>query len=270
MQMPETITITPRRFNLAFDGLETVFIRDNPVLSALFCALSAVFPPGERQFIDSVRYYQDQVTDPEMKKQVRAFIGQEAHHGNLHDVMNDKLQSLGWRIDLIQQQVDFLNRRVTKTHSPERQLAQTVALEHLTALFADFLMNTPEFLGSNPNEDLKTLLLWHAVEETEHKAVAYDLYQLTVGDDRIRTKEMTFILPFFVAHMMEATVLLLAKNKQLERKTGWVEAYKAMWGKEGVFTYVRDELKAYYKVDFHPWQSDNSSLANQWLDKLAL
>lgn len=270
MQMPENITITPRRVQLDFDNLPVVFVRDNPVLSALFCSLSAVFPLGEKQFIDSVRHYQDRVTDPKMKQQVRAFIGQEAHHGNLHDDFNDKLQTLGWRTDLIENQVLFLNKRVTKTHSPERQLAQTVALEHLTALFANFLMNTPNFLGSDVHPDVKTMLLWHAVEETEHKAVAYDLYQLAVGDDKIRTKEMSYILPFFVAHMMEATVLLLHKNKQLSRRTGWVEAYKAMWGKEGVFTYIRQELKDYYKIDFHPWQHDNSSLANNWLAELAI
>jgi hypothetical protein len=270
MQMPDNITITPRRVKLGFDGLPTVFVRDNPVLSALFCSLSAVFPQGERQFIDSVRYYQDSVTDPVMQKQVRAFIGQEAHHGNLHDDFNDKLKSLGWRIDLIENQVSFLNKKVTKNHSPERQLAQTVALEHLTALFADFLMNTPDFLGDDVHPDVKTMLLWHAVEETEHKAVAYDLYQLAVGDDKVRAKEMSYILPFFVGHMMEATVLLLHKNKQLSRRTGWIEAYKAMWGKEGVFTYIRQELKDYYKADFHPWQHDNSSLANNWLQELAI
>jgi len=114
------------------------------------------------------------------------------------------------------------------------------------------------------------MLLWHAVEETEHKAVAYDLYQLAVGDDKVRAKEMSYILPFFVGHMMEATVLLLHKNKQLSRRTGWIEAYKAMWGKEGVFTYVRQELKDYYKTDFHPWHKDNSSLANNWLQELAI
>lgn len=270
IQIPDTITITPRRVELQFDNLPTVFVRDNPVLSALFCSLSAVFPQGERQFIDSVRYYQDRVADPVMQKQVRAFIGQEAHHGSLHDDFNDKLKTLGWRVDLVENQVAFLNKKVTKKNSPERQLAQTVALEHLTALFADFLMNKPEFLGDSPHPDLKTMLLWHAVEETEHKAVAYDLYQQVVGDDKIRTREMTYILPFFVAHMMEATVLLLQKNKQLSRRTGWIEAYKAMWGKEGVFTYIRQELKDYYKTDFHPWQHDNSSLAMNCLEELAI
>ena len=64
MQMPDNITITPRRVKLDFEGLPRVFIRDNPVLTALFCSLSAVFPLGERQFIESVRYYQDRATDP--------------------------------------------------------------------------------------------------------------------------------------------------------------------------------------------------------------
>ncbi|OUS26934.1 hypothetical protein A9Q99_17125 [Gammaproteobacteria bacterium 45_16_T64] len=266
---PDSISITPRRLHLEFDGLETTFVQGNPVLTSLFCSLSAVFPPGERQFIDSVRYYQDQVTDPEMKKRVRAFIGQEAHHGNLHEVFNDKIQDLGWRTDLVERQTTFINKFIVYM-SPERQLAQTVALEHLTALFANFLMNNPDFLGKNPHPDLKTLFMWHAVEETEHKAVAYDLYQQVVGNDKLRKAEMRFILPVFMGHMFESTALLLMRNKKLSHRGGWLKTRNELFGKHGVFTAIKAELNEYYDDEFHPWQTDNSALANNWLQELAL
>ena len=44
-------------------------------------ALSTTFPDGERFFIDSVRNFQDQIKDPKLQKDIRAFIGQEANHG---------------------------------------------------------------------------------------------------------------------------------------------------------------------------------------------
>lgn len=266
---PNHISITPRRLNLQFDGLPRNFIKNNPVLTSLFCSLSAVFPPGERQFIDSVRYFQNQITDPEMLKRVRGFIGQEAHHGNQHDTFNEKVKSLGWRVDLIEKQTLFINRFID-LYSPERQLAQTVALEHLTALFANYLMRNPDFLGNNPNPELRTLFIWHAIEETEHKAVAYDLYQSVVGNQKLRTNEMKFILPVFLGHMLESTTLLLYKNKQLSHRSGWKEAWQQLLGKQGIFTGIKEELQDYFSEDFHPWQHDNSELAINWLGELAL
>lgn len=266
---PETISITPRRLELDFDGLEVNFIHGNPVLSAFACALSSVFPLGERQFIKSVRYYQDQVTDPIMKQRVRAFIGQEAHHGNLHEKFNDKLLTLGWRTDLIENQARVMNK-LSVYSSPERQLAQTVALEHLTALFADYLMNNPWILGKPAHPDVKTMFIWHAIEETEHKAVAYDLYQSVVGDHKIRINEMKVTMPVFFAHMMEATFLLLLKNKNLEKRGGWRQAWQMMYGKEGAAQSLKAQMQAYYKEDFHPWQDDNSGLASDWLTQLAI
>ncbi|MCA3859791.1 MAG: metal-dependent hydrolase, partial [Burkholderia sp.] len=47
-------------------------------------ALSLLFPAGERFFMDSVRNYRDQIEDPELKKQVIGFIGQEAMHTREH------------------------------------------------------------------------------------------------------------------------------------------------------------------------------------------
>src|SRR5699024_7840331 len=46
--------------------------------------MSLVIPVGERFFIDSVRYYRDQIQDAGLKQAVKAFIGQEAMHGREH------------------------------------------------------------------------------------------------------------------------------------------------------------------------------------------
>ena len=114
------------------------------------------------------------------------------------------------------------------------------------------------------------MFLWHAIEETEHKAVAYDLYQQVVGDDKLRTTEMKVILPFFMGHMIESTWLLLYKNKELSDRSGWKEAWQQLIGKDGILTGIKGELEDYFSNDFHPWQQDNSKLANKWLGELAL
>ena len=109
---------------------------NDPAKTLLLAALSASFPPGERFFIDSVRHYQDQITDPELKKAIKGFIGQEAHHSREHELMNGFLQERGVDLARLEREILGFMNLMRKYLSPERQLAHTVAVEHFTALMA--------------------------------------------------------------------------------------------------------------------------------------
>ena len=59
------------------------------------------------------------------------------------------------------------------------QLAATAALEHFTAIMAHALLSDPRHLeGASP--EAARLWRWHAMEEIEHKAVAFDTFVATV------------------------------------------------------------------------------------------
>ena len=64
--------------------------------SHFFDAMSLLFPDGERFFIDAVRAYRDQVTDPQQQAQIRGFIGQEAHHSREHQHYSEALRESGY------------------------------------------------------------------------------------------------------------------------------------------------------------------------------
>lgn len=52
--------ITVRRMDFAFTpDIPENWANGNPMVTALMAGLSAVFPPGERYFIESVRHYAD-------------------------------------------------------------------------------------------------------------------------------------------------------------------------------------------------------------------
>src|SRR5438270_9380903 len=100
-----TDTTTPQRsvptrrisFEESLRDLPKHFAADGDlILSHLAAGLSAVFPDGEDFFVRSVRHYRDQITDPELKRQVGGFIGQEAMHGRQHRAFNDRLDELGY------------------------------------------------------------------------------------------------------------------------------------------------------------------------------
>src|SRR3954453_6301654 len=135
------------------------------ILSHLAASLSSVFPDGEDFFVRSVRHYRDQITDPELKRQVAGFIGQEAMHGREHRAFNDRLDQLGYptkRFERITKKGLALRERFL---SPMANLAATAALEHFTATLAELVLTNDEVRAHFGNEEVKNLFLWHALEE---------------------------------------------------------------------------------------------------------
>ena len=93
-------------------------------------ALSLLFPAGERFFMDSVRNYRDQIEDPELKKQVLGFIGQEAMHTREHIEYNDLLQASGLPAHKLDKRLWTILGWFKKVLPHSMQLAITIALEH--------------------------------------------------------------------------------------------------------------------------------------------
>jgi predicted metal-dependent hydrolase len=218
---------------------------------------------GERFFIDSVRNYRDQITDPELKKAVTAFIGQEAMHGREHEEYNDFVAQAG--IPLYAQEA-FVARllKAVQDYSPQSfQLAATVALEHLTAILGGGLLDLPEIL-EGADDGYKAIWNWHALEETEHKAVAFDVYQVAIGDDSnlgayaLRSGTLVAATGIFFALMIPYYVHNVRIKGGLTDLKGWRAVAKHTWGKRGIFRNITKPWFDWFKPGFHPWDHDNS------------
>ena len=268
--LPSTkMEIIPRKLDLKFENLEKNWAYGNPFFTAYIASLSSVFPEGEKFFIRSVRHFAPQVTDPKLQQEVKDFIRQEAYHGQEHIVFNNKCQSLGWAVDNIHNFTIRINKLMERFLSPERRLAQTVCLEHLTASFAQFMMSNSELLDDQ-HPDLRKLLIWHSIEETEHKAVAFDVYMSSVNNRKLLRSTMRGINRTFLMIIMAQAIYLLIKSRQMPSKANIQEFRQKLSGKDGLFAIIRKDVKDFYREDFHPWQHDNSELANFWINNLDL
>ncbi len=143
-----------------------------------------------------MRHYQDQITDPELKKAIKGFIGQEAHHSREHELMNGFLQERGVDLARLEREILGFMNLMRKYLSPERQLAHTVAVEHFTALMAEeFLLKYDALEEMDPR--IAPIWAWHAIEESEHKAVAFDVYKAIGGSEFTRVTEMMIVSVLF-------------------------------------------------------------------------
>ena len=259
-------TVSIRRPGIDHAGMEMPkhFVADDIFRSHIAAMLSSVFPEGEDFFVRSVRAYRDKITDPELKEQVKGFIGQEALHGRQHRDFNDRLQTIGYPTRFMDRRVKFGLAVLHKTTPKRVQLAVTAALEHYTATLAETLLRDEGARAEFATPEIETLFTWHALEETEHKSVAYDVYQHVCGNDAIRigVMGMTHLIFFFV---MVTSVLASVALDRDARSPG--RLLRSLWNLRHHPFFQRDVIRRladYNRRDFHPDDHDTEELLADW------
>ena len=265
---PEGVEIAPRHVSFELDDeLKTLWHSNNVFRTAFFNALSLQFPDGEQQFINAVRLYRDKIKDPKLAAEVRGFIGQEALHGREHRRNNEALKSRGYDVDAIdarfRKHMDWVEKL-----PPNRQLAGTCGAEHYTAVLANAILSDPEWMQS-VSPKMRELWRWHAIEETEHKAVAFDVYRQCVGNERLRKIVFLFVTYNFTKYTFLNTCSMLRHEGKLWSLRTWLDGINFLWGKPGIVRKCLPEFMAYLKTGFHPWEQDNRALLEKSLDELS-
>lgn len=232
-----------------------------------FNVQSLLFPQGERFFIRSVRRFRNEITDPELLAQVSGFIGQEAMHGREHESYNQKLADIGYRVE---QAEDFLinSFKIAERYlSPKMLLAMTVGLEHLTAIGAEDTLADKRFF-SQAHPEMARLWRWHALEEIEHKAVAFDVYTAVAGTGLLAwlRRCLAFI---FVSFSMQFTIWIgllrvIRRSGGLFDLRGWWKLLQALWITPGFLRRSIPRYFQFFRPGFHPWNEDNYHLVTQW------
>jgi uncharacterized protein len=253
-------TISPRQLALDIPARTPRYWMGGDAYSThLMNALSLLFPPGERFFMEAVRAFRGQVTDPGLLQQVRGFLSQEALHSREHTTFNRWLTSFGIDADAIEQAVaDEIDQRKAK-RTPLDDLAVTCALEHFTAIMAEGWLREAE-LRDSAVEPLRSLWTWHALEELEHKSVAYDVYRAVGGDYERRRLWMLRITFGFVVGVSLMHIRFMMRDGLLARPLYLAQRWLKYWGPRGVFTKLIPAYLRYYRRDFHPWEQDHAQL----------
>jgi hypothetical protein len=263
-------TVRTRRIAFAYPpaSLDRHYVNGDLVMSHVVSVLSAMFPEGEDFFVRSVRHYADRVTDPELKQQVAGFIGQEVTHGREHRALNERLQQMGYPTRRVDRMVKAGLKRNERLFPHKVQLAITAALEHYTAALAETLLTDPraqELLGES---EVRSMLLWHALEESEHKAVAFDVFQQVVGDEHVRVRTMRFITAAFIFAVIGHTLLSLAGDRAAYNPRRLVTSLAALRHSPFLSREVVQRIRDYNRVGFHPDDHDATALLDHWRAEL--
>ena len=262
MKTPTDLTIEPRE--IAF-GREAPhprwWLAGDPVATAFYNALSITFPLGERFFMDAVRHYRDR-TPPVLQGQINAFLKQEAMHSREHVFFNRQLTDHGYDIGPAERRLEWRINLSRKT-PPAMQLAATAALEHFTAIMAHEVLREPKHFDG-ASAEASRMWRWHAMEEIEHKAVAFDTFTAAVrggpvGRWLLRASVMVLATALFT-YTISRNVADLFKQDGMGALRAWGRLFGYLWGSPGLLRRITPAYFAYYRPGFHPWEVDDRAL----------
>ncbi len=259
---PRPIPVRAPRF--ALDGeVPRAWLDGDLAATHVVDALSLIFPEGERFFIRSVKHYLDRVDDPDLLADVRGFFGQEGRHGHEHDRFNRMLDAHGYDTERFLAWYRHLAyRRIEPMVPPHLRLAATVALEHMTTTLAEVAFTTEAL--DDAHQIVREMLLWHAVEEIEHRAVAWNVLQQV--DPRMTTRVLGLAIgaAMLGIYWSGGVAYLAEESRRLERPARR-RSPSFTRGVRKAIPMIARSIGAYLAPGFHPDHHDIDHLAREGL-----
>ncbi len=252
------------KFRYPAGSMRRHYVQDDLGMSHVVSVLSGAFPEGEAFMIRSVRAVADQITDPELKKQVAGFIGQEATHSREHRELNERLQEMGYPTAFIDRATRRGLEARTRYSSAKYCLAMTAALEHYTAILAETLLTDERAQQMLGQGEVRSMLLWHALEESEHRTVAFDVYQAIGGTNRMRVFVMWFTTFGFFTLAACASFISLFRDRDFYSPRIFFRSAARLFRSPFFSREVFRRLASYSRKDFHPDDVDNTELIAKW------
>lgn len=260
------IQVRPIHFRFP-DTIERYWLGDSAYNTHLLNSLTLLLPDIERYINQTIKQQLPQITDPTLRQQARAFIAQEAQHASQHTRFWNNLRQQGYQFEKF---VSAAQRIWFQALTPHLSLALNLAivagLEHLTSLMAEIALIEHFLDPAEPN--LKALFEWHAAEEIEHQAVAFDVLQSATRNYGLRLLGLVISNLLVLGLMNWGTMLLLHQDQKWGDRRVWLDLIRFWFIKEKLFFKALASASHYAKPNFHPTEKNNQYLVAQVFEQL--
>jgi predicted metal-dependent hydrolase len=253
---------TPRDLDVDFSQVPRHWMSNSATATAIANGVNLLFPHGERFFIRSVKHFFDQIHDPALRAAIKGFFGQEGRHAHAHDRFNAILRVQGFEIDRFLTRYKRLSAWLEAHTPPKLNLAVTAAAEHFTAILAEgaFTRN----LLDNAAPEMRELLAWHAAEEIEHKAVAFDVLQRIDPSYALRMLGLAYATATLGGFWLWGAVALM-RQERLGLRRVRRDIAKIPAGDRVIRRVFLRGIRQYVARDFHPSHNATERIAAEWM-----
>ncbi|GAA2734317.1 metal-dependent hydrolase [Actinocorallia aurantiaca] len=195
---PSKVALHARNVKFEWSGLPFEWIPGERFASHYINVVHLLLPEGERWFVKVFSEILPLIHDDQLHEDVVGFIGQEGVHAASHQGVQDYFAANGLDVRPFVSELEATFRKILgdrglEGRAKEEWLIERVAtiagIEHLTAVFGHWALNSPKLDRLGSNETMLDLLRWHGAEEVEHRCVAYDVFTHVDGRywRRVRT-----------------------------------------------------------------------------------
>ncbi|MDF2695663.1 MAG: hypothetical protein K0S65_4046, partial [Labilithrix sp.] len=114
-----------------------------------------------------------------------------------------------------------------------------------------------------------SLWRWHAAEEAEHRAVAYDVYRAARGPYLERAVTMLATTVIFWALVLQHQARMMEADGTKWSPSEWRALFVFLFIEPGGMPGLWRRWLDYFRPGFHPWDHDNSALLEDWKTEYA-
>ena len=173
--------ITVRRMAFEFPAdMDPVVVPGQPEESFFLIGLSLLLPYLEPYLIRTMKEAKRHVTDSDLMADLQNFSAQEGQHYREHIRFNEAIRLSGYpELEQMEKELEADYQRFSDTKSLRFNLGYAEGFEALTTATARLMLEKGQLRLDTPCGDL---LAWHAMEELEHRTVAFDVYDHVCGD----------------------------------------------------------------------------------------
>jgi predicted metal-dependent hydrolase len=233
-----------------------------PELSQVVNAASLAMPYLEPYLIRSMRAARANISDPALQEALDLYVKQEASHYKQHRQFNDTLRAAGYQcIDELEQILAADYQRLEKQRSLRFNLAYAEGFEAMALAIAHMLIDMRVELFGDSDPAVASLVLWHFVEEIEHKNVAYDVLHDQYPGYLWR-----------IIGLLYATTHIFWRTRQgyraMLKEDGLWRVARSRWtGVKILFRILRNMCPRWlriFKPGYHPSQVDDPHWGRDW------
>ena len=266
--METTSLIEKRIFTKRPSFMPNHWWQGNRFLNHFFNSLSLLLPVGEPFFVKSMKLHQKSIQCQSLKKNVALFIYQETRHHQEHDLwFNNFLKENGYSVNKFIYPFKTFMELGNSHLSPSFALALTVASEQLTTILSRLVLKNEAWL-EGASFEFKKIWYYHALEELEHKSVAFDLYDEVKGPNWLRLYsfvQVCFVFCFFIIQLMACFLWVDKKNLSFKALSELGSFCRLLLSAVPSFL---SSCYAYFKPSFHPNNEDDTELLNLYKKKV--
>lgn len=221
-------------------------------------------PLGEQFFIDAVKEFRDRIDDPDLRREVASFIGQEAVHARAHRAVWGRLRAHGVPVDSYAVLIERSRELLEPVVPVKLRLATTAALEHYTAAYGRAFL--AEDLTAVVSPEMAGLLAWHGAEELEHRCVAFDVLAEIDDDWRLRMAGLVLGTALLTVVPVAGVVRFAVADARRGRIVAPHLPKPALLGMTARFLGgVGREVARYVRPGFHPGHDPEPDAYHDWV-----